>query len=498
MNAVIYARYSSDSQREESIDGQIRDCMEFAKKKGLVVIDSYIDRALSAKTDNRPEFQRMVQDSSSQKFSVVIVWKLDRFSRNRLDASLYKEQLKKNGVKVVSAMEAIAEGASGVLLESLLEGVAEFYSIDLSEKVKRGQHENALKAKYNGGSILFGYAIDNEQYYKIDPVAAPIVVDMFDKYSNGYTIKQLLEYFKLMGVKNSRGTDFTLDGVKRLLKNRKYIGEYSYSQVVIPDGVPVIVTPELFEKVQRRLVKNKKAPARHKAKKDMYILTTKLHCGKCGTYMVGESGTSKNGRFYQYYKCSHVKQKKGCDKKTVRKDYIEGLVLENTIKMLFDDDYIDEIASAAYHHQEKESSVVPILKRQLAENEKGIANLISAIEQGIITPSTKERLESLEKNKVELEGSLAQQELTKPVLSQAHIKFWLMKLRELDMNDAFDMQLLVDNFINAIYLYDDKLIMVFNYKSGSATVSLSEINCSDIGCLSAPNQQPPNNSLLEI
>ena len=174
MKAVIYARYSSDNQREESIDGQLRECKEYADKQSITILGTYIDRALSAKTDNRPDFQRMIKDSAKHLFDVVIVWKLDRFARNRYDSAHYKSVLRKNGVKVISATELIAEDSTGILLESLLEGYAEFYSAELSEKVGRGMTENALKCKFNGGTIPTGYIIDSEQHFQIDPAAAPL------------------------------------------------------------------------------------------------------------------------------------------------------------------------------------------------------------------------------------------------------------------------------------------------------------------------------------
>ena len=159
MNAVIYARYSSDNQREESIDGQIRECMEYCSRNGMTVIKEYIDRALSAKTDQRPDFQRMIKDSAKGLFDVVVVWKLDRFARNRYDSAHYKAVLKKNGVRVISAKENIADGPEGIILESMLEGMAEYYSAELSEKVIRGHTENALKCKYNGGTPTFGFRL---------------------------------------------------------------------------------------------------------------------------------------------------------------------------------------------------------------------------------------------------------------------------------------------------------------------------------------------------
>ena len=157
MNAVIYARYSSDGQREESIEGQLRECKEFAERHSMTIVTHYIDRALSARTDDRPEFQKMISDSSKKQFDVVIVWKLDRFARNRLDSATYRAILKRSGVNLVSAKENISEGPEGIILEAVLEGMSEYFSAELSVKVKRGQKENALKCKANGGIIPFGY-----------------------------------------------------------------------------------------------------------------------------------------------------------------------------------------------------------------------------------------------------------------------------------------------------------------------------------------------------
>ena len=173
MKAVIYARYSSDNQREESIEGQIRECSAFAQKNDITILTHYIDRAFSAKTDNRPEFQRMIKDSSQGLFDVVLVWKLDRFARNRYDSAHYKHLLKKNGVKVISATELISEGAEGIILESVLEGYAEYYSVDLSEKIRRGQKENALKCVSNGAPCPLGYKVDDNRHFIIDPLTAP-------------------------------------------------------------------------------------------------------------------------------------------------------------------------------------------------------------------------------------------------------------------------------------------------------------------------------------
>ena len=303
MKAVIYARYSSDNQREESIEGQIRECTAFAEKNGITILRHYIDRAFSAKTDNRPEFQNMIKDSGKKLFDMIIVWKLDRFARNRYDSARYKALLKKNGVKVVSATEIISEGAEGIILESVLEGYAEYFSADLSEKVIRGQTENALKCKFNGGTIPIGYTIDDDQLFQIDPMTSPFVLEAYKRYDTGSTMKEIRDWLNAEGVTNTLGKPVTYNSVERMLKNRRYIGEYVYKDVVIPDGIPAIVPQDLFDRVQQKLEQNKRAPARHKAEDD-YLLTTKLFCGYCGALLFGECGTGRSGVTHHYYKCA--------------------------------------------------------------------------------------------------------------------------------------------------------------------------------------------------
>lgn len=258
MTAVIYARYSSDNQREESIEGQIRECTEYAKQNGITILRHYIDRAFSAKTDNRPEFQNMIKDSSKKLFDCILVWKLDRFARDRYDSAHYKAMLKKHGVKVTSATESISQGSEGILLESVLEGMAEYYSADLSEKVIRGMTENALKCKFNGGTLPIGYTIDDEQHFQIDPLTAPFILDTFKKYSEGWTMTQIRDWLNDKGVKNHLGLSLNYNSVQHILKNRRYIGEFRYRDTVVPDGIPAIVPQDLFDRVQEKMAKNKK------------------------------------------------------------------------------------------------------------------------------------------------------------------------------------------------------------------------------------------------
>ena len=492
MTAVIYARYSSDSQREESIEGQIRECTAYAKKNGITIVKHYIDRAISAKTDNRPQFQQMIKDSDKKLFDIVLVWKLDRFARNRYDSARYKTQLKKNGVKLVSATEIISEGPEGIILESVLEGYAEYYSADLAEKVVRGQTENILKGRCNGGRGTFGYTLDSERKFHIDPLASPFVLESFRKYRNGLTMKEIRDWLNENGIKNPVGGAFTYNSVEHMLKNRRYIGELKFRDVVVPDAIPPIVPLELFDDVQEKIAKNKKAPARRKAEDD-YLLTTKLHCGYCGALMFGESGTSRTGEVHRYYKCATAKKKKGCKKKTVRKQWLEDLVVNQTMQLVRNDAAMESIIAKVMELQNKENTNIPLYEKQLRDAESGIQNMLNAIQAGILTSSTKERLEQLEETKRELEARIAEEKLAKPKVTEEFIRFWLLRFRKLDMSLKDQRQALVDTFINSIYLYDDKVLITFNYKEGTQTITFEEAaqaaskgNGSDLDCFPAP------------
>jgi len=497
MKAVIYARYSSDSQREESIEGQLRECTAFAEKNGITILRHYIDRAFSAKTDNRPEFQNMIKDSGKKLFDMVIVWKLDRFARNRYDSARYKSLLKKNGVKVVSATEVISDGAEGIILESVLEGYAEYYSADLSEKVIRGMTDNALKCKYNGGTVPVGYVVDDAQHFQIDPLTAPFIIEAFKRYDEGTTMTTIRDWLNEQGVRNTRNQPMSYNSVQHLLNNRRYIGEFRYRDVVIPEGIPAIVPADLFERVQEKMAKNKKAPARHKAEED-YLLTTKLFCGYCGAYLCGESGTSHTNRVHRYYKCVMVKKKRGlCKKKPVKKDWLEDMIVSETMKVVMDDKAIEAIVSMVMDLQDRESTNLPLYEQQLQEASTGIQNLLNAIQQGILTKSTKSRLEELEATKEDLEIRIANEQLVKPKVSAEFVTFWLHRFRKLDVRQQSHRKMLIDAFVSAIYLFDDKVVIGFNYKDGSKTITFEDVKSalskenmgSDLDCSGAPHKK---------
>ena len=493
MRGVIYARYSSDNQREESIEGQIRENTAYAEKNGITIVGHYIDRAFSAKTDDRPEFQRMIADSSKKMFDVIIVWKLDRFSRNRYDSARHKATLRKYGVKVVSATEAIADGPSGILMESVLEGMAEYYSAELSEKITRGMTENALKCKYNGSHVPFGFVIDENRNYQINETLAPIVVEIYERYASGEAIKPIIDDLNARGLKTSKGAKFGNNSIHSILTNRMYMGEYHFGEIIIPNGIPAMVSEELFNRVAERKKKNQHASAHNKGK-ERYILSTKLFCGKCMTMMVGESGQKKNGNIYRYYKCASAKRKKGCDKKAVRKEWIEDEVIKGLTIILNDDATLSAMADKLLELFEEDNVVLPALEVQLKEVQKSIANLIKAVEQGLVTRSTKSRLEELEAEEETLKESIFIEQNKVPRLSKEQILCVLERFRSLDLSIERNRERLVDALVKCIVLYDDKFIITVTFRDEPIVVMTSEEAAdvarlgSDINSLAPPNK----------
>lgn len=499
MKAVIYARFSSDRQREESIEGQLRECHEYAKANGITVVGEYIDRALSASkdTDKRLDFLRMIKDSSKRLFDVVLVWKLDRFARSRYDSAHYKNILKKNGVKVISVTERIGDGPEGIILESMLEGMAEYYSAELSEKIHRGQKENALKGLNNGGAIPLGYQLNKEtKKLEVNETTAPLIQEVFRRYAAGETIRDIVTDLNDRGLRTSQGNKFTYSSFNLLLQNRKYIGEYKYQDVIIPGGVPAIIDTQTFERVQMRMKKNKQTPAASKAQ-ERYLLTTKLFCGKCGKIMFGESG-QHGGKTYRYYKCSKAKKKEGCNKKAVKKDWIENLVIQQTMLMVMDKSLMEHITDRLLALQQEENFDLRLLKKQLAEAEKGIDNILDAIQAGIFTASTKQRLNDLEERKAELEKQIIENQIQHPTLTREQISFFLDQFKNTDINDEEERERLIDSFVNAVYVYDDKIILTFNYKNGTKTISLNDVNSSDLVDNSPPRFNSQSRKILRV
>ena len=499
--AVIYARYSTDMQTEQSIEGQIHVCKEYAQQNGLAIIDTYIDRAMSGKTEKRPQFLRMVSDSENGHFKTVLVYKLDRFSRNKYDSVLYKKRLRDNGAKVVSATESISDTPEGALLESLLEGMAEFYSRELAQKTLRGLTQSALKCKFTGGHVTLGYKIDENKNYVIDEVDAATVRFIFNSYANGESYSKIIKSLNERGYKSAAGNRFGNNSLNSILKNKKYIGIYEFNNdVIIEDGIPAIISKETFEEVQRKMTQNKKRSAQAKAK-ITYLLSGKLFCGLCGGAMVGQSTTNTKGYTTAYYECNVKKRLKTCKTKNVRKEQIEKLVVDETMK-IFTDDLIDYIAEKVYTvcvKDRENQGIIDGLASRLKEVNTKLKNIGNAIAQGIFTDTTKDMLLELEADKLALECSIEKEKmLTKIGITKEKIAFWISQFKDGNIEDADFCRRLVDAFINSVYVFEDKTVITYNYSGENNKVTLSNIqdalasksplDSDMMGCV--PVQQP--------
>lgn len=469
MNAVIYARYSSHSQTEQSIEGQLRDCHEYARRYDINVVGEYIDRATSGMTDERPDFQRMIADAAKKQFERVIVWKLDRFARNRYDSALYKHRLKQYGIRVISAMENVGEGDESILLEALLEASAEYYSLDLKKKIKRGQRENIAKGKYCGGPIPYGYKLIDGKL-RVDDKTAPTVRFLFEQYASGVPMKEIIDELTRRGVRGSRGGALTYNTFSRVLTNTTYIGQYKYKGDVVPDLAEPMIDADLFERTQAVVKANAHAPAANKAEVD-YLLQGKAFCGKCGSHMVGESGRGKNGDTYYYYACANRKKRHTCKKKNEKKDFIEWYVVEQTVQYVLTPQHIENVAKAivAQYDNEFSGSKIDECEKQIRQLDRELNKLVDAL---IDAPKAAhkriyEKMESLEAQKAAAESDLIKLRIASDIrLTENEVRAWLKKFCTGDLFDPEFRRNIIDAFINCIYLYDDRVIIFYNIKGG--------------------------------
>lgn len=466
MNAVVYARYSSHRQGEQSIEGQLAEAQKYAAAHDLTIIHEYCDRAQSGRTDNREEFQRMLTDAAKHAFDALIVWKTDRIGRNKEEIALNKYHLKRNGVKIHYIAEMIPDTPEGIILEAVIEGMAAYYSEQLSQNIRRGQRASAMKAQSIGGNRPLGYKTGPDKKFVIDPETAPTVKLVYDFYAQGKTIAEIIRILNERGLRTLRGQPFTNNSLRTMLKNEKYIGVYTYKgEIRIEGAIPPIVDVETFQKVQELLRYNQKAAA-HKNSKADYLLTEKLFCGKCGAMMVGMSGTSHTGTSHHYYCCSRQRKKK-CDKKSVRRTWIEQLVLEHVIALVKNKDLLEFIAENTYQYylaQNTESSYTDSLRKTLEEVERATTNLVKALEAGIFNEATKRRMDELDEQRTELNEALAAAQLRADFgLKKEHILYFLQRFTDMDYTDEGCQKQLIKTFVNSVFVYDNKVVLTFNY-----------------------------------
>ena len=453
--AVIYARYSSDNQTEQSIEGQLRVCQEYAKNNDILLLDTYIDRAMTGTNDNRADFQRMLKDSARNHWDYVLVYKIDRFSRNKYETAIHKKTLRDNGTRLLSATEYIPDSPEGIILESMLEGYAEYYSAELSQKIRRGMNESRQKGNYTGGYVLYGYKIVDKKVV-IDEYQAEIVRYIYEQYSTGVYVKDILKALNEKGVIH-RGKPFAANTVYGILKNEKYSGTYKRGNEVFEKTFPRIVPQEVFEKVRKKVEQNKYGK---KNEKQPYLLRFKVTCGYCGKPISSDTGTSRNGTVKYYYKCWNRKHNGACKKEVIRKDTLETIVINAIIEQLTSKKSMNELVHGLLKTQDmqiEESSMLNVLLHDKRKVETSLNNLVSAIERGIVSNTTNKRLHELEEQQTQLEKQI--------LIERSKLA---VKMSEQDIREFYESalmleaQMLVNYLIKEVVLYDDKMIIKYN------------------------------------
>lgn len=469
-DCVIYARYSSHNQRDVSIEQQVSECEAFARYNGLRVVKVYADRHLSGTTDQRPQFQQMLKDAERGKWSVVLTWKVDRFARNRYDSATYKYRLKKHGVRVVYAKESIPDGPEGILLESILEGSAEYYSANLAQNVKRGLRFNAEAGVANGGPMPYGFRRGADGRHEIVESEAAVVRDIFSRIAGGEKVTRIVEDLRARHVPTRAGGKWRDGTLHFMLSNEIYAGVYHFGDVRIEGGVPRIVDEATWEEVKKHMDSVKGT----KVRSENYLFTGKVRCGLCGEPMVGRSAHGRSGT-YSYY-CCRGHRRKSCVKKDVRRERLEDSVVSCVLDVLNDDEVVGWIADSVMEMQKREAeknrTAPDALRSELAAVKKSIKGVMSAIEQGIVTPTTKGRLLELEADQERIENAIADSELPAPAVERDFIVYWLTQFRGGSVGDAEARRDVADSLIYSVRVWDDHAEAVLNYAGEEKVVNV--------------------------
>ena len=464
MNAVIYARFSSDKQKENSIDFQLRADKAYCEAKGLNVVGEYVDRAVSGTTDNRPEFQRMIRDAKKRQFAFVVVYRFDRFARNRYDSAIYKKELEKCGVRVLSTEESVGTGDEGLILESIYEAMAESYSRRLSRVVTQGMKETALKGMSTGGNLSLGLKIVDHRV-EIDERTAPAILYCFEARAEGKTKKPIADELNARGYRTKTGRPFNIDIVTKTLSNPIYKGVHNY--MGIERSCPAIVSEELWDRVQEIEKRNKKHYGKQ-VSNTYYALSGKLYCGLCGATMTGDSGTSKSGTKHFYYTCTTKKKNRSCKKKSEKKDFIEWYVCEQTVCSVLTDSNIKMIAErvVALSEDELGAGELARLEKLRSDIEKDLdaaADALIKTNSPAMIKRINERVETLEAQLGTTEAEISRLRVAQELrVTVQEVEAFLHSFQSGDLLDEDFRRRLINTLVSCVYLFDDKVIIYYN------------------------------------
>ena len=465
--AVIYARYSSEKQTEQSIEGQIRVCNEFAAKNDIKIVDTYIDRATTGTNDNRAAFQKMLSDSDKKPiWDLVLVYALDRFGRNSIEVAVNKQRLQKNNIILISATQRTSvnidgtKNLDGIILENVLIGLSEYYSAELSQKVRRGQRESRQKGNFLGGKVPYGYRVENKKVL-IDEERAEVVRLIFQLYANGKCVREILDELNRIGILYN-GKPMYQSTLFKILKLEKYTGIYRYDDEIYTNIYPQIIPIPLFERVQKMMEHNKLGA---NSRNTDFVLKGKLYCGLCGMKINGDSGTSHTGVKKFYYTCSNKKRFRKCNKTSIKKDEMEQMVFDYTLKMFDSPETISKIADEIiqlHNQMTKEQSILHLLNEERAKLQKSLNNLMIAIEEGVLTPTTKARVNELEALIAETDMKIfvEQSKLERTLKKDDVEKYIIEGLRG-------DSKALIESLIDKVVLYEDKIEITYKYTNNN-------------------------------
>ncbi|MGB9903485.1 MAG: recombinase family protein [Desulfotomaculales bacterium] len=506
IKAAIYARYSSDNQREESITAQVRACTEYCQKKGYVIVKTYADEARSGRTDDRPQFQQMIADAKLGLFNVVVIHKLNRFSRNRYDSAIYKRELRRAGVRIESVLEPLDDSPESVILESLLEGLAEYFSKDLGREAMKGMKETALQGKHVGGIPPLGYDVVDQKYV-INEYEANAVRLIFEMYDQGFGYDAIIKKLNELGYKTKRGGSFGKNSLHEILRNEKYTGVFVFNRrqgrtpdgkknnrrfkpreemIIIPGAIPAIIDENLFWRVQEKMLKRKHNPekARNKAR-TTYLLTGLVECGLCGAAYIGNVSRweNKDGERKEmfYYECGARDRTRTCDNRRIRKHILEDIVLDEIEREIFAPEarpvLIEKLFEFYKNQRKNAKSEADYAKKEYSRVQRAIDNLLRLIEQGKATDSVIEQLKQREKEKAIIEGELEKLERQESLnLSREEVEVYIEHyyrqfVLARERKDDERLKPIVQNFVEKVIVHEEEIEVTLKITLGGPLVT---------------------------
>lgn len=473
LKAAAYARYSSNNQSETSIEAQLQAIKEFAKQNGYVIVKIYVDRAKSGKSDERPEFQRMIADAKNKIFEAVIIHKLDRFSRDLYDTLFYEKILKEQNIKLLSVSEPFPDGPVGVLEKGMIGVINEWYLANLRHEIKTKTKTLAMKGYFLGGIPPLGYDLKEvkDEYgktrkrYIIKEEEAEIVREIFKSYSEGSSFKKIAEYLNQKGYKTRKGGEFKASSIADILKNKKYGGIYVYNQskhgtrirhphdevIEIEGAVPAIIDKELFKSVRQKLDNNQRTLTR----KHNYLLLDIIYCGDCGSRMTGSGGENPK------YVCQNWKNNKKGKSISVGKQKAEKTVISYLKNVLLPVEKIDfeklaeELNRIEVERENLYEKKFEELMSKKTEIEKQIENITQAILKGILIDKLELKSKELEQQLRDIDNeikSLRNQSLNKYSPEQVK-EMYEYFLQQLNSNNEILIERTIKKLISKVIVH---------------------------------------------